>query len=65
MNLDDAIRLEEYINKDMPAWQPQVRQIGNGEWIVMLANKKIVWSLEDWNTNFVAQPAQQEAQVGA
>jgi hypothetical protein len=67
MNADDAIRLEEYIAEVRPKWKPQARQIGNGEWVVMLSNKKIVWSLEDWNKNIVAQPSRkiEEEQVSA
>jgi hypothetical protein len=62
MNIEEATRLERHILRDMPAWKPQARQIGNGEWVVKLANQKIVWSAEDWNVNFVGQPVQQEEQ---
>ena len=65
MNIEEATRLERHIMRDMPAWKPQAYQIGNGEWVVWLKGKRdtIVWSIEDWNVNFVGQPVQQEEQV--
>ena len=63
MTIKEATILERHILRDAPEWKPKARQIGNGEWVVKLANQKIVWSAEDWNENFVGRPVQQEEQV--
>ena len=58
MNIETARMLEKHIQGDMPGWKPRATQIGNGEWVVKLANSKIVWSIKDWNENFVSKPVQ-------
>ena len=65
MNIEEATRLERHIMRDAANWRPQAYQLGNGEWVVWLKGKRdtIVWSIEDWNTNFVGRPVQQEEQV--
>ncbi len=59
MNIEEATRLERHILRVAQNWRPQAEQIGNGEWIVKLKchREQIVWSIEDWNTTFVAQPS--------
>ncbi len=62
MNIEEATRLERHILRVKPAYKPQARKIGSGEWIVKLANGTMIWSAEDYEnvTKLLVKQKQQE-----
>ena len=64
MDIEEATRLERHIMRIKSAYKPQISQIGNGEWTVLLKGKRDarIWSAEDYE-NFEGRPVQQEEQV--